>query len=91
MYKTLDECAKACWGISSMFTYGTNDYGEKKCGTQGCPCWCETATKEGTCQMIDATGYNLYKYIGGNKKAYVYILLYKSFRAIKSTRTSFTF
>ena len=74
--KTLGECAKSCREISSMFIYGTNDFGSTKCKTNGkedCPCYCETSSEDGKCQMVENEGYKLYKYVdvnGGNKKTH---------------------
>ena len=67
--KTLSDCAKTCQGLSSMFIYGTNDFGEDKCktnGTEDCPCYCETSyNKAGECKMVENNGYRLYKYKDG--------------------------
>ena len=66
-----------------MFVYGTNDFGETKCKTNGaedCPCYCETSyNKDGECKLIENNGYNLYKYKEGKKKGkslYIYIYIY---------------
>ena len=67
MVSTLEECAKKCvW--SSMFIYGTNDFGSNRCDETGCRCICESAAKTiGTCDQVDHKGYRLYKYkIAGN-------------------------
>ena len=67
LVSTLEECAKKCvW--SSMFIYGTNDYGKNRCEGTSCRCICESAaTTVGTCDQIDHKGYRLYKYkIAGN-------------------------
>ena len=64
---TLEECAKKCvW--TSMFLYGTNDFGGGRCDGRGCKCFCESgATTLGTCDLLDHNGYRLYKYkIAGN-------------------------
>ena len=64
--KTLSDCADSCREISSMFIYGTNDFGENKCklfGAEECPCYCETSAKNGKCKMVDNSGYWLYKYV----------------------------
>ena len=67
--KTLEECAKSCKGISSLFIYATNDFGSKYCKTNGmedCPCYCETSSTDGRCkmgQLIDNGAYKLYKYV----------------------------
>ena len=59
-----DVCASRCHGKSSMFALGTNDYFNNRCNERGCTCLCETAAKsDGTCNMIDDTGYRLYKFV----------------------------
>ena len=74
--KTLAECAKSCREISSMFIYGTNDFGNSRCKTndnEDCPCYCETSSEDGECSMVENKSYKLYKYVNvkeGNKKAY---------------------
>ena len=66
-YTDLGGCAEACKGISSMFAYGTNDFGTNRCYDDGCSCLCETsATEKGTCDRIDHNGYRLYIYSKGN-------------------------
>merc|ERR1712133_277245 len=59
---TLEECAKKCmW--SSMFIYGTNDFGSNKCGETSCKCYCETAASAvNNCNQINHSGYRLYQY-----------------------------
>ena len=67
---TLIDCANSCREISSMFIYGTNEFGETKCKTNGkedCPCYCETAAKNGHCRWVDNSGYSLYKFVEGKK------------------------
>ena len=69
---TLEECAKKCvW--SSMFIYGTNDFGSNKCGKSSCKCYCEKAASAvNTCNQIDHSGYRLYQYkIAGNLEVYL--------------------
>ena len=70
--KTVEECANRCSGVSSMFRFGTEDYGNNKdCNKEGCKCKCELdALTEGTCNQKvpdsntdGAKGDNLYKYI----------------------------
>ena len=60
---TLDECAHSCRGVSSMFTYGTNDFGkwfrtglgpvwycnDKNHRFPGCICNCVKSAVEGEC------------------------------------------
>ena len=62
MVSTLEECAKKCV-YSSMFIYGTNDYGGTRCDETGCKCICERAASAvNTCDQIDHKGYRLYQY-----------------------------
>ena len=59
-------CAESCKGISTMFAYGTNDYGTIRCNEGGCNCLCETAaTPEGTCTIKGHPGYRLFRYENG--------------------------
>ena len=63
----LEDCAKSCVGVSSMFIYGTNDFETKRCKYDGCRCFCETeASPDGTCSMVTNDGYRLYKFESGN-------------------------
>ena len=60
----VESCAKACKDTSSMFIYGTNDFGEDRCYANGCECTCETsALADGTCTTASHNGYRLYKYV----------------------------
>ena len=62
-YNDVDDCASYCKGKSTMFAFGTNDFGTTRCYGDGCRCLCETsATKDGTCTTLDHDGYRLYKY-----------------------------
>ena len=61
---TLQECARVCKGISSMFAFGTNDFGEDQCISEGCKCLCEvSALKHGECTLLESLGYRLYRYV----------------------------
>ena len=63
--RTVADCANACRGKASMFTYGTNDFGTNKCllPCRGCKCFCETASSSGTCnEELNHDGFRLYKY-----------------------------
>lgn len=61
--QALADCALRCSGVSSMFAFGTNDYGATTCTIGGCNCFCEiAATVEGTCNMKNTTRYRLYRY-----------------------------
>ena len=67
-FSSLEECASSCEKISSMFAFGTNEYGTDRCkedeedGTT-CKCICETAaTSDGVCNQISHSGYRLYTY-----------------------------
>ena len=62
---SLQECADACYGVASMFIFGTNDFGKDRCESNGkqCDCYCETsANDDGTCDITDHDGFRLYKY-----------------------------
>ena len=59
----LGSCAEGCKDKSSMFIFGTNDFGEDRCYSNGCECICETAARGvGICYMNDHKGYRLYKF-----------------------------
>ena len=65
---TVDECARQCKGVSSLFKLGTNDYAEndnqKQCFDDGCRCECEIfASATGTCELRGPNSFRLYKYI----------------------------
>ena len=64
--KTLEECANSCRGVSSMFVYGTNDFGQNRCSSVDCLCYCELSSKLGQCNQITHNGYRLYRYKSGN-------------------------
>ena len=60
----IETCAKSCQGVSSMFIFGTNDFGDNRCNADGCRCICETsALADGTCTTVSHNGYKLYKYV----------------------------
>ena len=59
----INDCATQCRGVSSMFIFSST-YNN---------CYCETsATAEGTCDIVDISTYNLYKY--GKYSKYKYTL-----------------
>ena len=59
---SIDECANACRKKSSMFVFGTNDFGGNGCDNQGCKCLCETgANADGSCENVQNKGYRLYR------------------------------
>lgn len=60
----VEECANACRYTSSMFVFGTNEFGNSRCGNYNyCNCYCETSAKaDGTCSTTNHNGYNLYKF-----------------------------
>ena len=64
---SVEECANKCRKLSSMFAFGTSDFGNSRCITGGvCKCLCETsATKQGSCNQIDHKGYRLYRFRPG--------------------------
>ena len=68
MVPSIRDCATACKPLSSMFAFGTNDYGNSRCSNGKCQCLCETsASSDGTCIEVRHTGYKLYKYRSGDK------------------------
>ena len=44
--ESVDACAQACKGVSSMFALGTNDFGVNRCNSKGCKCLCETSAAD---------------------------------------------
>ena len=72
--RTVADCANACRGKASMFTYGTNDFGTNKCllPCRGCKCFCETASSSGTCnEELNHDGFRLYKYENDGSKCFI--------------------
>ena len=70
-FPSISGCASQCKMVSSMFAFGTNDYGTERCNNDGCKCLCETsATEEGTCTIVNHNGYRLYKYSKGKRHAF---------------------
>ena len=68
---SIDECAKTCNGVASMFAFGTNDFGVTRCYSDGCTCLCETGAKDdGTCDAVDHSGFRLYRYGASSKYNY---------------------
>ena len=77
----IEECARACWKLSSMFKFGTNDYNSEKCdvvdtsyettmveAVRQCSCKCETAaTSDGQCDIKVDDGYRLFRFKKGKK------------------------
>ena len=68
--KSIEECYHACKYISSVFAYGLNasDYWYSKCNSSGCPCFCETSSRFGSCIVTahndEQRGYSLYTDFG---------------------------
>jgi len=65
---TVADCADSCRGKSSMFSWGTTDFGANPClDCRGCRCFCEFSSSSGTCDadkggMIDDNGFRLYSF-----------------------------
>ena len=58
---SVEGCAQSCHNRSSMFAYAT---AEGKCFGGKCKCVCTTgAYVNGTCDVVEKTGYNLYTYV----------------------------
>ena len=63
--ESLATCADECRREkSSMFAYGTNEYGVSRCDDHKCRCRCQTASsnEECTAGKIENNGYNLYAF-----------------------------
>ena len=64
-FSDVNDCAEACKGKSSMFAFGTNDFGTTRCysgNNKGCSCLCETSATNGNCKVVSHSGYRLYRY-----------------------------
>ena len=62
----LEDCAKSCVGVSSMFIYERKEVANR-CKGDGCACLCETeASPDGTCLMETHNEYSLYRFESGN-------------------------
>ena len=60
--KTLEDCGQACFGSSTVFTYGKT---LNRCNSHGCKCYCiDGATKEGKCTEYSHSYYNIYRFDG---------------------------
>ena len=69
--KDVSSCAGVCKNVSSLFVYGTNEFGKNRCkiptNPEGCACACETAaTPDGTCDTQAHNGFKLYKFDKGD-------------------------
>ena len=76
-FHSVDGCAKACDGISSMFAFG-NDLNDDydRCWSDGCACLCETgASDDGTCAVVEHRGYNIYKLLSLSLGNYKFIII----------------
>ena len=65
--RTIEQCADACRGKTSMFIFGTNDFGGRRCyfPCRGCQCYCEYKVSgapltSGVCDQVDHNGFRLY-------------------------------
>ena len=74
MKASIEQCAESCKGVSSMFIFGTNDFGWTwegwwhPCNDEGCSCYCEISAKDnGTCDMQANEGFRLYKFLSSGK------------------------
>ena len=62
-FTTIEECSEKCMELSSMFAYGTNDFGEFGCVDGRCKCLCINSDDEKTCdESINQEQYWLYKF-----------------------------
>ena len=75
----IEDCARSCRKLSSMFKFGTNDYDSKQCdvvyvtrdsvryeAVKQCSCKCETAaTSDGQCNLKIDDGFRLFRFKKG--------------------------
>jgi hypothetical protein len=60
---SITDCASTCRGISTLFAFGTNDFGNIRENGGGFRCLCETiASDKGKCNQVEHKHYRLYKY-----------------------------
>ena len=60
-YHDLTSCQKSCATKTDMFILGTNEFGWKRCRSDGkCRCYCEVRTKTRCVKYKRNNGYNLY-------------------------------
>ena len=60
---SITECAESCEELASMFIFGTNEFGNDRCSSDGCKCICETsADDDGNCETVQHDGYRLFKF-----------------------------
>ena len=60
LQSSVEDCASNCANKSFMFMFGRPG---EKCHGSKCNCYCQTSDlKDGTCQQISNTGYDLYRY-----------------------------
>ena len=82
-YQTsISECAYKCKRKSTIFLFGTNDFGVERCNKDGCACMCETSVNsDGSCDMVPHNGYRLYKFetLGSYENLYISILIKRVF------------
>ena len=84
--RTAGDCALACRGKSSMFIFGTNDFGTRRCllPCRGCKCYCETASSSGVCdEEIDHDGFRLYKFGDNGNNLFCIILFIRKIQYTK--------
>ena len=75
---TVEECAKQCTNVASMFIYA-------KCDSADCRCYCETgASADGTCDRTDNSQYRLYRFI---QEGIIHFTLFTSWMGARDGRT----
>ena len=67
-YETVNECAQSCYGKSSVFIFGREDYGAYAARCKGdplvCKCICETVANEnGECLLVVQNSYDMFRYV----------------------------
>ena len=63
----VETCARSCKGVSSMFIYGTNDFGEFGCIDGQCKCLCLNSDDEKACESVNEYQYWFYNFKNAGK------------------------
>ena len=69
-FDRIEQCFQKCKRISSIFAWGTNEFGTIRCDENDemgpCKCLCETAAKPGgSCTQTSHNGYRIYRLTPG--------------------------
>ena len=62
-FATIDECSEECKKkYSTVFAYGTNDFGRRGCIDDVCKCQCINTDDDETCESVNHEEYWFYKF-----------------------------